>query len=152
MSTGGADGPSGPPRDGRGGGAHRLGRYLGHRYAVATDRTGPLMVLWIALLAGIAFLALTARSWIEFGQRARRLKAETDHTGQQIDDHAANLAMDRAKIDALKTETSALLVKRDGLERAVLEKRAELTQLEERLERTRPKSRRVDTRKEDGLF
>lgn len=110
------------------------------------------MVLWIALLAGLVLLALTVRTWIEFGQRARRLKAETDHTRQQIDDHAANLARDRAKIDEVKTETSALLAQRDGLERDVLEKRAELAHLEEHLERTRPKSRRVDTRKEDGLF
>ena len=105
------------------------------------------MVLWIALLA------LSVRTWIEFGQRARRLKAESEHIRQQIDDHAGSLAMDRGKIAEVKTETSALLAERDGLERVVLEKRAELTRLEEHLERTRPKSRRVDTRAQgDGLF
>lgn len=111
------------------------------------------MTIWIAIAAAVGFFGLSLRAWMEFGSQARRLQAEVDHAKRLIDDHTESLAMDRAKIDEVKQETEELLAKRNETERTVVDKRSELTGLEERLERTRPKSHRVDTdNKEDDLF
>ena len=76
--------------------------------------------------------------------RSRKLRAEIDHNKRLVEDHTEKLSTGRAQIDEIKAETEALLSERNDLETNVLEQREVVSQLEQRLERTRPQSHRVN--------
>jgi len=102
------------------------------------------MIIAIALAAAIGLLALSLKAWTEFGQRSRKLRAEIDHNKRLVEDHTEKLSTGRAQIDEIKAETETLLSERNDLETNVLEQREVVSQLEQRLERTRPQSHRVN--------
>ncbi len=102
------------------------------------------MVIGIALVVAVGLLAMCLRVWTEFGQRSRQLQAEVDHNKRLIEEHTEKLESVRAKIEEVKEETESLLKERGGLETDVIQQREQVTQLEQRVERTRPKSHRVD--------
>ena len=110
------------------------------------------MLFWVFVAAGIGMLAACMRMWLEFGQRQRQLYAETAHARSLIDNHKETLALTQAKIDQIKTDSEALLKERIDMESEVQEKRATLTALEERLERTRPARFRIDKNDDNELF
>ena len=102
------------------------------------------MIIAIAIAAAIGILALCLKTWTEFGQRTQQLKAEIDHNKQLVEDHTEKLSAGRAQIEEIKAETERLLRERNDLETDVLKQREVVSQLEQRLERTRPQSHRVD--------
>ena len=102
------------------------------------------MIIAIALAAAIGFFALSLKTWTEFGQRTRQLRAEIDHNKRLVEDHTEKLSAGRAQVEEIKAETETLLRERNDLETNVLEQREVVSQLEQRLERTRPQSHRVD--------
>ena len=109
------------------------------------------MVLWFSLIIAIALAAATLRLWINFTGRAQQFTDEVEQARQLIDSHSAALTAARALVQQLSDETGRLMQERNMLERSVVERRAEVTSLEERLERARPRSRRVDmSPNEDG--
>ena len=112
-----------------------------------------MMFTWIGVVLALALLGLSVREWMELGQRTRRLRAEIDHLQVQIAGHQEELSLARNRVDRVKGETADLLRQRDDLENEVHTKRRAVTDLEERLERTRPRSHRVDTGdKGDEIF
>ena len=102
------------------------------------------MIIAIALAAAIGLLALSLKTWTEFGQRTRQLRSEIDHNKRLVKDHTEKLSTERSQIDEIKAETETLLRERNDLETNVLEQREVVAQLEQRLERTRPQSHRVN--------
>ena len=102
------------------------------------------MIIAIALVVAIGILALCLKTWTEFGQRSRKLRAEIEHNKQLVVDHTEKLSAGRAQINEIKAETETLLSQRNDLETQVLEQREVVSQLEQRLERTRPQSHRVE--------
>ena len=96
--------------------------------------------------------AMCIRTWSEFGQRARKLQAEIVHNKHLIDGHSSKLIAARSKIDGIKNDTEGFLRKRSKLEAEVMQLREDVSQREQRLERTKPKSRRVDKADKDELF
>ena len=110
------------------------------------------MIAGIGFAAAIGLIALCIRTWTEFGQRVGQLRGEIDHNRVLIKDHMENLESVRLKIDEARGAMEALLAQRGKLESDVVKRRGEVTQMEERLERTRPKSRRVDKTSDDDLF
>ena len=102
------------------------------------------MVIGIALVVAVGLLAMCLRAWTEFGQRSRTLQAEVDHNKRLIEEHTEKLESVRAKIEEVKEETESLLKERGSLETDVIQQREQVTQLEQRLERTKPQSHRVD--------
>ena len=111
-----------------------------------------MIAVWIALAAAVALFGLTVHVWMDMGQKSRRLRAEIEHLQQQVDGHNEELGLARRRVDRQKSETTALLAERSRLETLVLEHRRTVSDLEERLERTRPKSRRVDKSDDNELF
>ena len=112
-----------------------------------------MIFTWIGLFLAMALLGLTVREWMELGRRTQRMRAEIDHLQVQIAGHTEELSLARNRVDRVKGETADLLRERDDLENEVMEKRRAVTGLEERLERSRPRSHRVDTKdKDDELF
>jgi peptidoglycan hydrolase CwlO-like protein len=110
------------------------------------------MIIGAALVAVVGLFAICIRTWTEFGQRARKLQAEITHNKRLIDGHTDKLTAARTKIDQIKNDTEGYLRKRSKLEAEVMQLREEVSQREQRLERTRPKSRRVDKADKDELF
>ena len=102
------------------------------------------MTIAIAIVAALGFLAMCLKTWTEFGQRTRQLKAEIEHNRSLVEDHSEKLESGRSQIDEIKAETETLLHERGELESEVLEQREAVSQLEQRLERTRPQSHRID--------
>ena len=102
------------------------------------------MTIAIAIVAALGFLAMCLKTWTEFGQRTRQLKAEIEHNKRLVEDHSEHLESGRSQVDEIKAETETLLFERGELETQVLEQREAVSQLEQRLERTRPQSHRVD--------
>ena len=104
---------------------------------------------WIALALALALLGLTVHVWMDLSQKSRRLRAEIDHLQQVVDGHNDELTLVRRRMERQKEETTGLLQERSQLETQVLDQRRAVTNLEERLERARPKSRRVDKSDDD---
>jgi len=102
------------------------------------------MIFWFLLAIIVALVAATLRMWSDFARRAQEMRAEIERARGLIESHTEELTTARARIGQLDEALGVLMQERDKLERSVEERRAELTALEERLERTRPKSRRVD--------
>lgn len=102
------------------------------------------MILWLPLAVAVSLVAATLRTWVDFTRHAERLRAEIEHARQLIESHTDELTTVREETLQLDAESGVLMQKRDQLERSVAERRAEVAKLEERLERARPRSRRVD--------
>ena len=110
------------------------------------------MIAVICFAAALGLVALCLRTWTEFGQRTRQLKGEIDHTTRLIADHMEQMKSVRSKIDETKGQMQSLLEERGKLESDVVHRRGEVTELEARLERTRPSTHRVDKDDKDDLF
>ena len=110
------------------------------------------MIIAITFVTTLGLLALCIHMWAEFSQRRRQLQGESVHNTRLIENHTAKLKSVRSEIDEVKEEMESLVAERAKLESTVIEQREQVTQLEVRLERTRPKSRRVDKADEDELF
>ena len=111
------------------------------------------MLVWVPVALSVGLIGASLRMWTDFSQRIRQLNGETAHTRSLVESHTEALAATKVKADGYKNENMALLRERDDLEGQVHELRQQLTALEERLERTRPSSRRVDTSDtDDDIF
>ena len=110
------------------------------------------MIAGVTFAAALGLLAMCIRMWMEFGQRARQLQGESAHNTRLIEEHTEKLKSVRSRIDEAKEEMESLLAERGKLESDVMAQRDQLTELEERMERTRPKSHRVDKAAGDDLF
>jgi len=110
------------------------------------------MMLWAALAIGLTLIFATLRMWTEFARTVQRVRAEIEHAREVVVSLTDRLATVKSKTEEVKVEVGVLARDRDELERRVLDERQRLTDLEQRLEKTRPKSRRVDMGSEDSLF
>ena len=109
------------------------------------------MVLpYVFLGAAVLLLGAALRIWLEFGQRSRHLSTEVSRLRKLANDHADSLASIKNRIKETERETEQFIRRREELHAAVLEKREVLTQLEEKLERVKPKSHRVDNKTESS--
>lgn len=98
----------------------------------------------------MALLGVTLRQWLEYGQRQRQLAAELHRLRRLIEDHTEKLERVKAGTTSLENETKVLIDRRESLNAQVVEQREKLTDLEERLERIRPKSHRIDNKPRDN--
>lgn len=107
------------------------------------------MTHWIFIAVGVLLLGVTLRMWLEFGQRQRQLATELHRLRGLIETHTQRTETIRARTGELTEETERLVTRREELHAAVLSEREKLAQLEERLERVRPKSHQVDNNPKD---
>ena len=107
------------------------------------------MTLWIFIAVSILLLGGTLRLRLEFGQRQRQLQAELHRLRSRIEGHTQRTETIRNLTADLEAETKTLAARRDELKAKVLEDRVKLTGLEERLERVRPKSHRIENNPHD---
>ena len=110
------------------------------------------MVIAASLVATLALIALTIRNWSDFGNQSRKLKAEVEKLKGRIEDHNEHLESGRTKLESINNDTEMLVRQRGRIEGTVLEQRAIVTGLEEKLARTKPQSHRVDKSASDDLF
>jgi hypothetical protein len=108
------------------------------------------MTPWIFIAIAVLLLGATLRMWLEYGQRQRQLTAELHRLGSLIEAHTKRAESIRSVTSNLEQETNTHIARRDELQAQVMADRAKLTALEERLERTRPKSHRIDNNPREG--
>lgn len=108
------------------------------------------MAPYIFLVAAVLLFGAMLRIWLDFGQRSRHLSVEVQRLRKLTDDHAESLAEIRKRTKDVERETEILIRKREELHAKVLESRESLTQLEEKLERIKPKSHQVDNKKDSS--
>ena len=82
--------------------------------------------------------AASLKMWLDFGQR--QLRAEMQRLRRLVDSNTQRMAAIRDRTSDLAIETKTLISRREELHVRVLLERDRLTELEERLERVRPKS------------
>ncbi len=87
--------------------------------------------------------------WLQFGQRQRQLAAQVQRLRGLLDSHTEGNEAIRARTTDLEQATKAFISRREELHGRVLQDRERLTEMEERLERIRPKSHRVDSNPRD---
>jgi chromosome segregation ATPase len=108
------------------------------------------MIAWAFIGAAVLLLGATLRIWLDFGQRQRHLASEVSRLRHIISGHNEALATTRGRTKDLDSDTQALIQKREALHSEVIKAREALTSLEERLEKVKPKSHRVDNTRDDG--
>lgn len=99
-----------------------------------------LMTPWILLGMAVLLAAASLKMWLDFGQRQRQLRAEMQRLRGLVDSNTQRMAAIRDRTSDLASETKTLISRREELHVRVLLERDRLTELEERLERVRPKS------------
>ncbi len=107
------------------------------------------MVPWIFVAISVLLLGATLRMWLEYGQRQRQLVAELHRLRGLIEGHTQRTETIRALTQNIERETKTLIERRTELQAKVLEDRTKLTDMEERLERVRPKSHRIENNPRD---
>ena len=61
------------------------------------------MTIAIAIVAALGFLAMCLKTWTEFGQRTRQLKAEIEHNKRLVEDHSEHLESGRSQVDVMRS-------------------------------------------------
>ncbi len=107
------------------------------------------MMPWVAIAAAVLLMGVTLRMWLEFGRRQRQLAAEIHRLKGVVETNIDRTASIKVRIEELEKETNILISRRENLHAEVLQAREKLTELEERLERVKPASRRVDNESKD---
>ncbi len=107
------------------------------------------MAPWIFVAISVLLLGATLRMWLEYGQRQRQFVAEMHRLRSLIEGHTQRTATVRTVTKNIERETKALIERRTELQAKVLEDRTKLTEMEERLERARPKSHRIENNSRD---
>ncbi|MDA0336451.1 MAG: hypothetical protein O2782_14905 [bacterium] len=102
------------------------------------------MAPWIFVAVSVLLLGATLRMWLEYGQRQRQLVAELHRLRGLIKAHSQRVETVRTITQNIERETKTLIERRTELQTRVLEDRTKLTEMEEHLERVRPKSHRID--------
>jgi hypothetical protein len=86
----------------------------------------------------VLLAAASLKMWLDFGQC--QLWAEMQRLRGLVDSNTQRMAAIRDRTSDLAIETKTLISRREELHVRVLLERDRLTELEERLERVRPKS------------
>lgn len=107
------------------------------------------MIVWVFIGAAVLLLGATLRIWLDFSQRQRHLASEVSRLRHIIDGHNEALVSTRGRTKDLDSDTQALIQRREALHSEVITAREALTSLEERLEKVKPKSHRVDNKRDD---
>ena len=102
------------------------------------------MFLWIPAIVCAVFLVLTGRTWMDFTQRQEQLADAIREQERLIAEHTKRLEEVRLLAQGTKDQIREVVVECDELQQRVNQLEGELKQLEERLERVRPKNRQVD--------
>lgn len=98
------------------------------------------MPLWIFIAVAVLLVGVAVRMWHQFGQR--QLPAQVQRPRGLLDSHTEGNEAIRARTTDLEQATKAFISRREELHGRVLQDRERLTEMEERLERIRPPSRR----------
>lgn len=108
------------------------------------------MIILVASAVGLVLLVISGRTWVDFSQRADQLKHTIAEYERLIQEHQAKLEEARVRHRELKEQTEVAVEECDGADLEAQERRDELAQLEERLERVKPRHRRVDLNEDSG--
>ena len=102
------------------------------------------MIFWIIAAVGAAFIILTGRTWLEFVRRSDQLKSRISELEGLIEAHNQRLVEVRERAEVVKAQIDSLVEECNEMERSLRQQQDELKQLGDRLERLRPKQRRVE--------
>ena len=105
------------------------------------------MTSWIFIAVAVLLVGVAVRMWLQLGQR--QLAAQVQRLRGLLDSHTEGNEAIRARTTDLEQATKAFISRREELHGRVLQDRERLTEMEERLERIRPKSHRVDSNPRD---
>ncbi len=104
------------------------------------------MTPWIFIAVAVLLVGVAVRMWLQLGQR--QLAAQVQRLRGLLDSHTEGNEAIRARTTDLEQATKAFS-RREELHGRVLQDRERLTEMEERLERIRLKSHRVDSNPRD---